>query len=122
MAQDSTALNRAEVGAVKTKLAAVRDAMGGIPPGYALESEDFSLPTNFNPARKGKFWPISSSVYLRYTDKALQDAEANAEQAAADFHVLNLANLLPQGDRQIGEIRPRLPPPLPGNRVCAGRM
>ena len=94
MAQDSTALNRAEVGAVKTKLAAVRDAMGGIPPGYALESEDFSLPTNFNPARKGKFWPISSSVYLRYTDKALQDAEANAEQAAADFQARYMAAVM----------------------------
>ncbi|MDA1063706.1 MAG: hypothetical protein O2907_05115 [Proteobacteria bacterium] len=70
---------------------AVRTAVGGDPQGYALESEEFDLPTNFNPAQNGKFWPITSSVSLRFTDKAIQDAEANAEQAAADFQARYLA-------------------------------
>lgn len=78
-------LNRAEVGIIKNKLVAVRQALGGDPAGYALESESFDLPTYFNPAGKGKFWPITSSTYMNYTDKAVQDAEANAEQAAAEF-------------------------------------
>ena len=78
-------LNRAEVGTIKNKLVAVRAALGGDPAGYALETENYDLPTYFNPAGKGKFWPITSSVYLEYTDKAVQDAEANSEQAAAEF-------------------------------------
>lgn len=94
IAQDSTGLNRAEVAAVKAKLVAVRTALGGDPQGYALESEEFDLPTNFNPAQKGKFWPITSSVSLRFTDKAIQDAEANAEQAAADFQARYMAAMM----------------------------
>lgn len=81
----STGLNRAEVAAIKAKLVAVEQAMGGEPKGYALESEDFSLPTDFNPAQGNKFWPIGASVWLRYTDRAIQEAEANAEKAQADF-------------------------------------
>ncbi len=93
-AQDNTGLNRAEVAAVKAKLVAVQTALGGNPQGYALESEEFDLPTNFNPAQKGKFWPITSNVYLRFTDKAIQDAEANAEQAAADFQARYMAAMM----------------------------
>jgi hypothetical protein len=94
LGQDNTGLNRAEVAAVKSKLVAVRTALGGDPQGYALESEDFDLPTNFSPAQKGKFWPITSNVYLRYTDKAIQDAEANAEQVAADFQARYMAAVM----------------------------
>jgi len=94
IAQDNTGLNRAEVAAVKSKLVAVRAALGGDPPGYALESEEFDLPTNFNPAQKGKFWPITSAVSLRLTDKAIQDAEANSEQAAADFQARYMAAMM----------------------------
>lgn len=86
-----TGLNRAEVAAIKAKLVAVEKAMGGDPAGYTLDAEDFSLPTDFNPARAGKFWPISSSVSLRYTDKAVADAEDNAEQVAADFQARYIA-------------------------------
>lgn len=81
----STGLNRAEVAAVKAKLVAVQQAMGGEPDGYALESEDFGLPTNFNPAQGGKYWPITSNVSIYYTDKAALQAEENAEQMSADF-------------------------------------
>jgi hypothetical protein len=94
LAQDNTGLNRAEVAAVKSKLVAVRTALGGDPQGYALESEDFDLPTNFNPAQKGKFWPITSAVSLRFTDKAIQDAQANSEQAAADFQARYMAAVM----------------------------
>jgi hypothetical protein len=94
IAQDNNGLNRPEVAAIKAKLVAVRAATGGEPSGYALESEDFSLPTKFNPARDGKFWPITSSVYLRFTDKAVQDAQANSEQAAADFQARYMAAVM----------------------------
>jgi hypothetical protein len=93
IAQDNN-LNRAEVAAIKNKLVAVRQALGGDPQGFALESEDYDLPTNFNPAGKGKYWPLTSNVYLNYTDKAVQDFEANSEQAAADFQAKYMAAVM----------------------------
>jgi hypothetical protein len=59
--------------------------MGADPAGYVKESEDFNLPTDFNPAQAGKFWPITSSIRLRYTDKASTEGRANAEKAVQDF-------------------------------------
>ena len=84
-AQQNTSLTRAEVTAIKAKLVAVQQGMGTDPAGYLKESEEFSLPTDFNPAQDGKFWPITSSVNLRYTDKAVADSQAAAEQASRDF-------------------------------------
>ena len=81
----STNLNRAEVAAIKAKLVAVQKAVGMDPDGYALESEDFSLPTNFNPAGGGKFWPITSSVSMDFTDRSAMEAAENAEKMSADF-------------------------------------
>jgi len=93
VAQDNN-LNRAEVGTIKNKLVAVRQALGGDPAGFALESEDYDLPTNFNPAGKGKYWALTSNVYLNYTDKAVQDFQANSEQAAADFQAKYMAAVM----------------------------
>ena len=70
-AQD-TALLRSEVAAIKAKLTTVQQAMGGDPAGYLQESEDFSLPTEANPAQGGRFWPITSSVRMRFTDRAIE--------------------------------------------------
>jgi hypothetical protein len=84
MAQD-TNLTRSEVAALKAKLVTVQEAMGGDPSGYLKESEDFSLPTESNPAQGGKFWPITSGISLRYTDRASTEAEANVKDAAEDF-------------------------------------
>ena len=86
-----TGLNRAEVAAIKAKLVAVQQAMGGEPDGYALETEDFGLPTNFNPAQGGRFWPITSNVSMHYTDRAAMQAEENAEQMSADFEARYIA-------------------------------
>jgi hypothetical protein len=86
-----TGLNRAEVAAVKAKMVAVREAMGSEPEGYALESEDYSLPTDFQTAQAGKFWPINSSVYLNFTDKAVLDAEANADEISAELQARYIA-------------------------------
>ena len=83
-AQD-TNLSRSEVAALKAKLVTVQQAMGADPSGYIKESEDFSLPTEANPARDGKFWPITSSITLRYTDRASKESVANAEKAAEEF-------------------------------------
>ena len=63
-AQQSTSLTRSEVTAIRAKLVAVQQAMGADPAGYLKESEDFDLPTDFNPAKDGKFWPITSSIQL----------------------------------------------------------
>jgi DNA-directed RNA polymerase subunit F len=84
-AQTNTSLTRAEVTAIKNKLVTVQTAMGADPAGYLKESEDFSLPTDSNPAQGGKYWPITSSVSLRYTDRAVKEAQDTAEQASQDF-------------------------------------
>jgi hypothetical protein len=85
-AQNSS-LTRPEVAAVKAKLVTVRQAMGVDPEGYLLEApEEFSLPTDFNPNQQtGKYWPITSGVTMRYTDKGVEESRASAEQAAQDF-------------------------------------
>jgi hypothetical protein len=80
-----TGLDRSEVAGIKQKLVTVQKALGDDPEGYTLESEDFNLPTDFNPTQDGKFWPITSSVSLRFGDKVSKDGQASAEQAAADF-------------------------------------
>jgi hypothetical protein len=72
-------LTRQEVAAIKAKLVTVQEAMGGDPAGYLKDSEDFNLPTTFSPAQNGKFWPIGSSVYLRYGDRAAKEFEARME-------------------------------------------
>jgi hypothetical protein len=78
-AQSNTNLTRQEVAAIKSKLVAVQTAMGADPAGYIKDSEDFNLPTDFSPAQEGKFWPIGASVYLRYTDRAVKELEAEME-------------------------------------------
>jgi DNA-directed RNA polymerase subunit F len=49
------------------------------------EREDFSLPTDANPAQNGKYWPITSSVSLRYTDRAVKEGQTNMEKANQDM-------------------------------------
>jgi hypothetical protein len=80
-----TSLTRSEVAALKNKLVTVQQAMGGDPSGYLKKSEDFNLPTDFNPAQGGKFWPITSGISLRYTDRASAEGVANAQKAAEEF-------------------------------------
>lgn len=84
-AAQSTSLTRSEVTGIRAKLVAVQQAMGADPAGYVKESEDFNLPTDFNAAQGGKFWPITSSIRLRYTDKVSTEGRANAEKATQDF-------------------------------------
>jgi hypothetical protein len=61
-----------EVTAIRAKLVSVQQAMGADPVGYLKESEDFNLPTDLNPAKDGKFWPITASIPLRYTLGAIE--------------------------------------------------
>lgn len=89
----STNLNRAEVAAVKAKLVAVQKAMGAEPEGYLQESEDFNLPTSVSSAGNNKFWPMSANLYMNFTDRALEEGTANAEQATQDFQAKYLAAL-----------------------------
>jgi hypothetical protein len=84
-ASAQTSLTRTEVAAIKAKIVAVQQAMGGDPAGYLKESEDFDLPTDFNPAQGGKYWPITSGVSLRYTDRGAAEGQANMERFMADL-------------------------------------
>ena len=85
LAAQETSLTRSEVTAIKNKLVVVQTAMGADPAGYIKESEDFNLPTDFNPAQDGRFWPITSGISLRYTDRAAVEGSANVERLAAEF-------------------------------------
>lgn len=98
-AGQNTSLTRAEVAAVKAKLVAVQQAMGVDPEGYVKESEEFYLPTDVNPAEGAKYWPIGSSVSVRYTDRAVREGVASAEQAAKDFEA-RYAAAVASGDPQ----------------------
>jgi hypothetical protein len=94
-----TSLTRSEVTAIRNKLVAVQTAMGGEPSGYLKESEDFNLPTDFNPNPRspGKYWPITSSISLRYGDRASAEGTAAVEKAAEDFQT-RYAAALASGD------------------------
>ena len=89
----STNLTRSEVAAIKAKLVTVQNAMGDDPAGYLKDEEDFSLPTEANPARGGKFYPITSSLSLRYVDRASEEGSASVEQAAEEFQAKYAAAL-----------------------------
>lgn len=85
LAAQQNSLTRSEVTAIKDKLVLVQQAMGADPMGYIKESEDFDLPTDFNPAQDGRFWPITSGVSMRYTDRATVEGSANIERLTAEF-------------------------------------
>jgi len=95
-AQD-TSLTRADVAAIKAKLVKVQQAMGVEPQGYLKESEDFNLPTDASPTQTGKYWPVTASVSLRYTDKASKEGIDNAEKAAKEFEA-KYATAMASGD------------------------
>lgn len=84
-ANAQNSLTRSEVAALKAKIVTVQQALGEDPAGYIKESEDFNLPTDANPAQGGKFWPITSGVSLRYTDRGTVQSQADIEKATADF-------------------------------------
>jgi hypothetical protein len=92
-------LTRSEVAAIKAKIVAVQQAMGGDPSGYLKESEEYSLPTEANPAQGGKFWPITSGVSLRYTDRGSAEGQANMEKMAAEYQS-KMAAAVASGDIQ----------------------
>jgi hypothetical protein len=93
VAAQETALTRSEVTAIRTKLVTVQTAMGTDPAGYIKESEDFDLPTDFNPAQDGRFWPITSGINMRYTDRGQVESADAIEKAAADFQARYAAAL-----------------------------
>lgn len=93
-AQDSTSLTRSEVAAIKAKLVAIQGAMGGEPSGYIRKEEDsFYLPTDFNPAADGKYWPITSSVQMQFTDRGAVEGAADLEKMQQDIQTKYLAAL-----------------------------
>ena len=85
-ASAQTNLTRTEVTALKAKIVAVQTAMGADPAGYIKEApEEFDLPTQANPAQGGKFWPITSGVSWRLTDRGQVEGQANMERLFADL-------------------------------------
>lgn len=81
----STSLTRTEVAALKAKIVKVQEALGGDPAGYIKEPEEFSLPTDFNPARDGKYWPITSGVTLRYKDAGAEAMKQAMDKFMAEY-------------------------------------
>jgi len=93
-AQESTSLNRSEVASIKAKLVAIQQAMGTEPAGYIKGEEDsFYLPTDFNPAADGRFWPITSSVQMQFTDRGAVESAADIEKMQAEFQAKYAAAL-----------------------------
>jgi hypothetical protein len=91
-ASAQTNLTRTEVTNLKAKIVAVQTAMGGPPAGYIQDGEpEYGLPTEANPSRGGKFWPITSGVTLNYTDAGAAAAEDNLEKATAEFQAKYVA-------------------------------
>jgi hypothetical protein len=107
-AAQETSLNRSEVAALKAKLVTVQQAMGADPSGYLKESEDFGLPTDFNPAEGGKFWPITSGITLRYTDRASTEGQANAKAAAEEFQAKYAAAIAAGNFEAVGKLTEEL--------------
>ena len=84
--QETLSLNRGEVTALKAKIVAVQEATGGAPRGYTKKDEDsYYLPTEVESTREGKFWPVVSSVQMRFTDKAAIDSQASIEEYQKEF-------------------------------------
>jgi hypothetical protein len=73
-AQQATPLLRDEVSGVKKKLVAVLDALGKATDGFAVKSENFSLPTDAYPQSGGKTWQhLSASVSREYSTEVGQE-------------------------------------------------
>jgi hypothetical protein len=83
---------------------AEQTAMGADPAGYLKSDENFSLPTDFNAARDGKFWPITSAVSLRFTDRASKEGTANLEQMQQEFQAKYAAALAKQDFEAIAKM------------------
>ena len=84
--QETINLNRSEVAALKAKVVAVQEAMRGEPPGYVRKEEDsYFLPTAVESTREGKFWPVVTSVQMRFGDQGTAQAAASIEQYQQEF-------------------------------------
>jgi len=102
-AQEATNLTRSEVAALKAKLVAVQEAMGGVPDGYIRRDEDsFYLPTAVEPAQDGKYWPIVSSVQMRFTDRGAVEGQAGLQKAQEDIQA-RYAAAIASGDAEAYE-------------------
>jgi hypothetical protein len=74
LAQKEHPLTRDEVSVIKKKLVATLESLGQPQAGYAVEDEDFNLPTEAYPSRSADhFSPASASASRKYgTEKATQ--------------------------------------------------
>lgn len=80
-----TALVRSEVAQIKKLLIAAEAALG-VPAGYVRTAEDFNLPTEGpGSTGAGRWYPLSSSVRLRFEDKAVKEAESDLKKAGDEY-------------------------------------
>ncbi len=81
-AQEETSLNRDEVSKIKKKLVACLEALGSAPAGYAMERENFNLPTqNSKVNQTGRWYLVGGSAEREYgTEKAAQKQSKDLEQ------------------------------------------
>jgi hypothetical protein len=77
-AQEDNPLTRDEVGVIKKKLVNVLDALGQPATGYALEHENFSLPTNFYKQQgSDSYQLLSASADRTYGTEKKSEKETN---------------------------------------------
>ncbi len=111
--QEDNSLSRDEVSRIKKKLVATLEALGSAPAGYAMERENFNLPTqNSKVSETGRWYPVGGSAEREYgTEKAAQKQSKDMEkeyqkkfaeaQAKGDYQ--ELARLSQEMQKKAGE-------------------
>jgi hypothetical protein len=81
-AQEENSLNRDEVSQIKKKLVATLEALGTAPAGYAMERENYNLPTEGSKIKEtGRWYPVNGSADREYgTEKAAQKQSKDLEK------------------------------------------
>src|SRR5512143_307302 len=112
-AQEENSLNRDEVSQIKKKLVATLEALGAAPTGYAMERENFNLPTEGSKIKEtGRWYPVNGSADREYgTEKAAQkqskdrqkEYEKKFAEAQAKGDYQEIARLSQEMQKKAGE-------------------
>jgi hypothetical protein len=112
-AQEENSLNRDEVSQIKKKLVATLEALGSAPAGYAVERENFNLPTEGSRIKEtGRWYPVNGSADREYgTEKAAKQQSKDMQkeyekkfaeaQAKGDYQ--EIARLSQEMQKKAGE-------------------
>ena len=115
-AQDEKSLTRDEVSVIKKKMTAVFEALGQ-PPGYSVEHEEFSLPTEaYKNSNTGKYSLIGGSAHRRFgTEKKSQEESKDLQkeyqkriaEAQAKGDYAEMANIAKEMQQKSGQMQLR---------------